>query len=606
MRTSIRTGSSIILLGWAMGVAGVGQGASAQVAQFFRGARVFDGERVLTDTDVLVRAGRIAAIGRGLAVPADAQVIEADGKTLLPGLIDAHTHVFGDALREALVFGVTSELDMFTDVSLARTLRAEQQAGKAAQRADLFSAGTLVTAPGGHGTEYGLPIPTIRSPDDAQAFVDARIAEGSDYIKIVYDDGAVYGLKFATLTRETMRAVIEAAHQRGKLAVVHVGSAAGAQAALEEGADGLVHLFSDVLAPADFAALARTRNAFVIPTLTVLKSVTGEPGAGVLARDERLAPFIAPTSRLALEQAFPARAGTRHYNVAAETVRRLHARGVPILAGTDAPNPGTAHGVALHRELELLVQAGLSPVQALASATLVPARTFGLRDRGRIAAGLRADLLLVNGDPTTDITATRAIEGVWKQGVRMDRAAFAAQVKAALAAAAAPLQAVSAGFISDFEKGNASARFGTDWMVNTDSYAGGKSTGEQKVAPEGANQSRAALHVSGTISDVLPYAWSGTMWSPGAQPMTPANLSSTRELRFWTRGDGRTYRALIFAQSKGMMPLAQEFVAGPEWREVVIPWSAFGTDARDLMAVIFAAGPSPGTFRFQIDDVSIR
>ncbi|MGH7470030.1 MAG: CIA30 family protein, partial [Longimicrobiales bacterium] len=582
-------------------------GAAAQTGtQLFRNARVFDGDRVLASTDVLVRAGRIAEIGRGLAAPAGAQVINAAGKTLLPGLIDAHTHAWGDALREALAFGVTSELDMFTDAQLARTLRAEQSAGSGLGRADLFSAGILVTAPGGHGTEYGMTIPTLATPDAAQAFVDARIAEGSDYIKIVYDDGAVYGLKFATLSRATMRAVIAAAHKRGKLAVVHVGSAAGALAALQEGADGLVHLFTNELPTADFAALARTRNVFVVPTLTVLKSVTGEPGAAGLIKDERLAPYMAPATRAGLERAFPARAGTRNYQVAVETVRRLNAAGVPILAGTDAPNPGTAHGVALHRELELLVQAGLSPLQALASATSVPARAFNLRDRGRIAVGLRADLLLVNGDPTTDITTTRAIDGVWKLGVPMDRAAFAAEVKAALTAAAAPLKSVSASLISDFETGSTSARFGTEWMVNTDSYAGGKSTGEQKVTAEGAQQSRGALSITGTVSDALPYAWSGTMWSPGAQPMTPANLSSTRELRFWTRGDGATYRAMVFAQSKGMMPLEQTFVAGPVWREIVIPWSAYGIHAHDLMAVIFAAGPKAGSFQFQVDNISIR
>jgi hypothetical protein len=160
--------------------------------------------------------------------------------------------------------------------------------------------------------------------------------------------------------------------------------------------------------------------------------------------------------------------------------------------------------------------------------------------------------------------------------------------------------------VSDFEKGAPTAAFGVDWMVSTDSYAGGKSTGEQNLADQGAQGSRGSLLVSGEISGAVPFAWSGTMWSPGAQPMTPANLSATRELRFWTRGDGKTYRAMVFAQSKGMMPLTQTFVAGPEWHEVVIPWSAYGIDARDLMAVIFAGGPQPGTFRFQIDDVSVR
>jgi len=99
----------------------------------------------------------------------------------------------------AFVGGTVTELDMFTDHRFAASMRAEQAAGKADGRADLFSAGTLVTAPKGHGTEYGMDIPTITAPGEAQAFVDARIAEGSDWIKIVYDDGHEYGISFATI-----------------------------------------------------------------------------------------------------------------------------------------------------------------------------------------------------------------------------------------------------------------------------------------------------------------------------------------------------------------------------------------------------------------------
>ncbi|MGH3942296.1 MAG: amidohydrolase family protein [Pseudonocardiaceae bacterium] len=95
--------------------------------------------------------------------------------------------------------------------------------------------------------------------------------------------------------------------------------------------------------------------------------------------------------------------------------------GVTILAGTDATASGTAHGASLHHELELLGRAGLSPSQALTAATAAPAARFGLTDRGRIAPGLAADLLLVEGDPTADITTTRNIVGVWRKGVRFDR-----------------------------------------------------------------------------------------------------------------------------------------------------------------------------------------
>ena len=101
---------------------------------------------------------------------------------------------------------------------------------------------------------------------------------------------------------------------------------------------------------------------------------------------------------------------------------------MPILAGTDAPNPGTAHGASIHRELELLVRAGLSPLEALRAATSVPARAFALHDRGRIAPGLRADLVLVDGDPTRDILATRNIVAIWKLGRIVDRESYRAEL----------------------------------------------------------------------------------------------------------------------------------------------------------------------------------
>src|SRR5690606_4277609 len=300
-------------------------------------------------------------------------------------------------------------------------------------------------------------------------FVDARIAEGSDWIKIVHDDGSAFGLQWPTLDEATLRAVIAAAHARDRLALVHVSRAADARTALEAGADGLVHLFVD--APdTRIAQLAKERGAFVIPTLVVLRSITGEGGGAPLVDDPRTAPYLMPASRTLLRQAFPQRtgAGAPLYEYAARTLHSLHAAGVTILAGTDAPNPGTAHGSAMHRELELLVEAGLSPLQALVAATAGPASRFGLKDRGSIAEGMRADLLLVKGDPLSDITATRDIAGVWKGGVRLDRTSYAALVAAAADAATRPVPVLSDGLISDFESGTTAARFGTQWTVTTD------------------------------------------------------------------------------------------------------------------------------------------
>ena len=392
----------------------------------FRNVRVFDGSTMMRRGNVLIQGDRIVALGPDLSLPDGADVIEGTGLTLLPGLIDSHTYSYGDALRTAIVFGVTTELDMFTDYRMAASIRRQQAEGKTLNMADLFSAGTLVTAPNGHGTEYGITIPTINGPDEAQAFVDARIAEGSDYIKIIYDDGKTYGRSIPTISKATMAAVVAAAHKRGKLAVAHIGSLQGARDAIESEVDGLVHLFVDRAPDPDFGKFVAAHHAFVIGTMTVLQAICRVPGGEALASDPALAPYIRPSDAINLKKMFPTRQGAEeHYSAAEEAVRQLRAAGVPILAGTDAPNPGTSHGASLHLEMELLVRAGLTPAEALASATSIPAKQFRLADRGRIAPGLRADLLLVRGDPTTDIKATRNIVGVWKQGVKLDRQSYA-------------------------------------------------------------------------------------------------------------------------------------------------------------------------------------
>src|ERR1039457_90878 len=156
--------------------------------------RVFDGTRVLENTSVLVEGGIIRSVAGTIPRPPNATVIDGAGKTLLPGLIDAHTHTIEEnLLQQAPVFGVTTDLDMFTDPASAAGIKKQQREGKLLDYADLRSAGYLATAPGGHGTEYGLKVPTITRPEEAQAWVDARIAEGSDYIKLIYDDSLEYG-----------------------------------------------------------------------------------------------------------------------------------------------------------------------------------------------------------------------------------------------------------------------------------------------------------------------------------------------------------------------------------------------------------------------------
>ena len=579
-----------------------------------RDVRVFDGERVTPKTSVLVVNGRISRLAPSISAPEGTPVVDGAGKTLLPGLIDSHTHTWGTALRDAAALGVTTVFDMFTEPTTAADFRKLDGTAAGRETADFRSAGVLVTAPKGHGTEYGVAIPTITSPGEAPAFVDARIAEGSDYIKIVYDDGHTYGIKVATIDKPTMKAVVDAARARGKMAVVHVGDLAGARDAIEVGANGLVHLFVDSMPDASFARLVAAHKAFVVPTLSVLESISWGDGGKVIAKDPKLAAYIPAANVQTLEQTFPKRDGSppRDLGFALETVRQLRAAGVPILAGTDAPNPGTAHGASMHRELELLVKAGLTPTEALRAATSVPARTFSLTDRGRIAPGLRGDLVLVNGDPTTDILATRDIAGVWKRGVPIHRDDYREELAKAAALTASgsfPVPPGSeSGDVSDFDAGQPAAKFGSGWFVTTDQLAGGKSVAALNIASGGANGTPGALEITGTLDAGLPYGWSGVMFMPAQTPMAPVNLSSKKELRFFAKAEeGRSYTVMMFTRSNGQMPIMQRFTASADWTEIVMPFSSFaGSDAHDLMGIAFTASGTPGPFRLLIDDVKLR
>jgi len=559
---------------------------------------------------VLLAGTKIIAVGDKIAVPPDAEIINGAGKTLLPGLIDAHVHVWDRAqLRQSLVFGVTSVIDMFTSVAFMQDIKKTQAEGLAEDMAYMISPGTLVAAPGGHGTEYGVPIPTIKDPAEAQSFVDARIAEGSDFIKIIVDDGGTYGLSWPTISKETMAAVIRAAHARGKLAVVHPATLQDCEDALSAGADGLAHLyFNDAYDP-NFGRLASQGKAFVIPTLSVLQTLAGMHEAAALTQDALISPYLKPFDVQNLERSYPFKGKEANYMAAEKALRQLKEARVPILAGTDSPNPGTTFGASLHRELELLVRAGLTPIEALQAATSVPAAKFNLEGRGRIQPGMIADLVLINGDPTRDIKATRDIVSIWKGGRPVDRIRYQEEAKkeTAVSAPSAPTPEYGeSGLISDFEGENIEAKFGAGWMVSTDAFMGGKSKAEMKLVPGGAKGSSKSLLVTGTVVPGSAVTWSGVMFMPGPTMMAPADLSAKKSINFWAKGDGKKYACMIFAQSLGWTPAGQEFTAGPEWKEYAFTFESFRLKGNDIMGIFIGASGEAGDYALQIDDVSLK
>jgi len=155
-------------------------------------------------------------------------------------------------------------------------------------------------------------------------------------------------------------------------------------------------------------------------TLVTQDGFVDSEGGSTLVADSRLKPWL---SKKTIEKLTTRHGGPVYADIDQfiDAAAGLVDAGVTILAGTDVSAGTTSHGISMHRELELLVMAGLSPVEALKAATSNVAGTFDVTDRGVIAAGKRADLLLVRGDPSVDIMATRDIASIWRGGVEFDR-----------------------------------------------------------------------------------------------------------------------------------------------------------------------------------------
>jgi imidazolonepropionase-like amidohydrolase len=395
------------------------------------GARVFDGMDSREPITVLIDDGRIVSLGG--PVPDDAEVVDGSGGTLLPGLIDAHVHTNPGALALALTFGVTTELEMQGMNTRGNRAHITEDDGLA----DVRSAGFGITPPGGHPSELfpegfrpgpppegAMPVmPFSTTPGEAVAFIPKLVEGGSDYIKFMVDDGSVEGHPgLPMLDQATLNAGVAEAKRHGMLTVAHALTLEAARMALDAGIDGLVHIFMDRPHTTEIVAMLKDSDTFVVPCVVLNASMMGITG-DELADDPRV------SSRLDEAWMSTLRASFGHYPQGRladvlGTVRALHEAGVDVLAGTDVSHPlpflgGLAHGASLHHELRYLVRAGLSPVQALRAATSTAARRFGLDDRGRIAEGLRADLLLVDGDPTTTISDSLNTRGVWRRGTRL-------------------------------------------------------------------------------------------------------------------------------------------------------------------------------------------
>lgn len=402
---------------------------------FFDNVRVFDGKQVIPKADVLVRNGLIKKVDPTHATtpPTGATVVGGTGKTLMPGLIDGHTHMLTVRdMKDALLYGVTTVVSAGENPGVREYT---QCTGPQTNRADLIPSSYFATTTGSHGTE--LPpeffgeIPLLTHVSQVPGWVDDRIAEGAHHIKVIYEDHSKFQETPAPkLPIEIVEALVDDAHAKGLDVIGHATTTADAKELLKAGVDGLTHVPVDPI-DQEFLDLMVDTGAHMTPTLDVERAGDGVTlGVGELT-DPDLSPWLSPTNLFFLGLTPPPGFGDRwSYTDSRNNLAQIKAAGITVLAGTDNANPGVTTGAGMHRELELLVDAGLTPKQALRSATNKVAKAYGLSDRGMVKEGKLADLLLVNGNPTDDVLDSRKIAGIWRIGTPVDRTALLSEASA--------------------------------------------------------------------------------------------------------------------------------------------------------------------------------
>jgi imidazolonepropionase-like amidohydrolase len=403
---------------------------------FIRNARMLDpAAKTEVAGNILIRGGLIAGFPGRKPAAFSGPELDAGGRFVVPALTDMHTHSYGNAgaagppqfmgaagvARVDLQAGVARFLDLFSPEDSILALRNRQRAGTV-PGAEILAAGPCLTATKGHCSEYGVPTRLVNTPEEARREVTGLAAKKPDVVKVVYDHETYSGRSMPSIDKATLQAVVSTAREHGLKTIVHVGHWQDLRDAVEAGAAAVTHTPSGEI-PADLPALMANRGTFHIPTLAVqgdwaryldnpalldsplLASVASKG----LVDGYRKAP--ADTGRMASWLAWQRRIGPGNLKAVAE----LHRAGVPMLTGTDGGNPAIFQGYSVHRELALLVEAGLSPWEALAASTTSAGRFFG-RKWG-MAEGSEATLLILEKSPIDNIGNSETIFRVVNRGV---------------------------------------------------------------------------------------------------------------------------------------------------------------------------------------------
>jgi imidazolonepropionase-like amidohydrolase len=381
----------------------------------FVGARIIDGtgKAPIENGTLIVRNGRIEAVGKSVKVPEGAERIDASGKTIIPGLISGHSHV-GEASQLGLYarYGVTSVFSLGGDneIQIRDQVRGEQQT-PALNHSRLFIAGPVVAS---------------KTPEDARKAVDELAAAKTDIVKFRLDDALGTNTKMAP---EVYTAIFDEAHKKGMRVAVHVVYLSDAKAVLKLGADYIAHSVRDFDIDNETIALLKKNNAFYCPTLTREITTYIFPQKPAFLSDPFLLKGGNPVELARvkdaafLEKMRNDKAGVwykEHLPVAMRNLKKLSDAGVPVVMGTDSGPPARFQGYMEHLELQYMTEAGLTPMQTLVAATSTAARFAHASDQiGTLEKGKWADLLVLNANPLDNISNTEKLQSAWVAGNRV-------------------------------------------------------------------------------------------------------------------------------------------------------------------------------------------
>jgi imidazolonepropionase-like amidohydrolase len=422
-KISLRAGglSAVALISLtAFGASAVGQNSSA--GQAWVGARIIDGtgKPAIEHGTLLIRNGHIAAVGKHVKVPAGVEIIDATGKTIIPGLINAHGHVNReDQLGLYLRDGITTVLSLGGDKEFAlRESCAKATPGTAPR---LYVAGPIQDSSAIPGAV------AVKTPEEARKSVDELIRNKPDFVKVRVDDFRGARQK---MTPEVYGAAIDEAHKNGYRTAAHIVMLDDAKGVLRAGVDYIAHSVRDREVDQEFIQLMKKRHVSYSPTLTREFAVFGYSETPDFFNDPFFLKEADPGEMKQMED--PKRQSTmstdpsalwykEHMAVAMRNLKTLSDAGITIAMGTDSGGgPGRFQGYFEHMELEYETKAGLSPMQALVSATSGAAKTINISKQvGTLQKGKLADFLVLTANPLDDIKNTRAIESVWIGGVRV-------------------------------------------------------------------------------------------------------------------------------------------------------------------------------------------